>query len=246
MTPKPVASVRPSDPPMPTGLPVMKPGYLAPMILSYSSMIQIICWALVMTSGAGTSCSGPTMRAIWRTQPRQICSCSRRERLCGSQMTPPLPPPSGMSTTEHFQVIQVARALTVSMVSWGWKRMPPLHGPRESLCCTRKPWKTLTVPSSILTGMRKWNSRIGLRSRSRVAWSRSSFSATLSNCVCAILKALNDLSAIYGNLLVIFWLGIFYHFSGVFVNSLLCNNKFSPVPRRPLFRPQLNRKRSFL
>ena len=60
-----------------------------------------------------------------------------------------------MSTTEHFQVIQVARAFTVSMVSWGWKRMPPLQGPRESLCCTRKPWKILTVPSSILTGMEK-------------------------------------------------------------------------------------------
>ena len=35
-------------------------------------------------------------------------------RLCGSQITPPLPPPSGMSTTEHFQVIHVASARTVS------------------------------------------------------------------------------------------------------------------------------------
>jgi len=40
------------------------------------------------------------------------------------------------------------------------------------------------------------------------------------------LKALNDLSAIYGYLLVIFWLSLFYHFSALFVNSLLCNNKF--------------------
>ena len=128
---------------MPTGLPVMKPGSLAPMIFSNSSIIHSMCWPWVMTSGAGTSCTGPTLRATWRTQPRQMPSCSRSERLCGSQMTPPLPPPRGMSTTEHFQVIQVARARTVSTVSWGWKRMPPLHGPRASLCWTRKPLKTL-------------------------------------------------------------------------------------------------------
>ena len=30
-----------------------------------------------MTSGAGTSAMGPTLLATWRTQPRQICSCSR-------------------------------------------------------------------------------------------------------------------------------------------------------------------------
>ncbi len=57
-------------------------------------------------------------------------------------MTPPLPPPSGMSATAHFQVIHVASARTVSIVSAGWKRMPPLLGPRASLCWTRKPWKT--------------------------------------------------------------------------------------------------------
>ena len=55
-----MASVRPSEPPMPTGLPVMKPGYLAPWIVSNSSSIQSMCWALVMTSGAGTSRRWPT------------------------------------------------------------------------------------------------------------------------------------------------------------------------------------------
>ncbi len=70
-------------------------------------------------------------------------------------MTPPLPPPSGMSTTAHFHVIQVAKALTVSMVSCGWNRIPPLAGPLASLCCTRKPWKTLIEPSSIRTGIEK-------------------------------------------------------------------------------------------
>ena len=33
-------------------------------------------------------------------------------------MMPPLPPPSGISATAHFQVIQVASARTVSMVSF--------------------------------------------------------------------------------------------------------------------------------
>ncbi len=87
-----------------------------------------------MTSGAGTSIAGPTFLATWRTQPRQMPSCSRAERLCGSQMTPPLAPPSGMSTTAHFHVIHIDSARTVSIVSCGWKRMPPLLGPRASLC----------------------------------------------------------------------------------------------------------------
>ena len=137
MTPYPVASVRPSEPPIPTGLPVMKPGNFPRWIVSNSSSIQSMCWAVVMTSGAGTSVTGPTSREIWRTHPRHICSCSRRLRLCGSQMTPPLLPPRGMSTTAHFHVIHIARARTVSMVSCGWNRMPPLPGPRASLCWTR-------------------------------------------------------------------------------------------------------------
>ncbi len=120
-----------------------------------------MCWPVVITSGAGTSCTGPTLRASWRTQPRQICSCSRCDRWCGSQITPPLPPPSGMSTTAHFQVIHMASARTVSRVSCGWKRMPPLDGPRASLCWTRKPRKIFTRPSSMRTGMAKRYSRSG-------------------------------------------------------------------------------------
>ena len=45
-------------------------------------------------------------------------------------MTPPLPPPNGMLTTAHFQVIQEASARTSSSVTSGAKRMPPLAGPR--------------------------------------------------------------------------------------------------------------------
>ena len=57
----------------------------------------------------------------------------------------------------------------MSSVSWGWKRMPPLAGPRASLCWTRKPRKIFTRPSSMRTGMAKLCSRIGKRSSSRVA-----------------------------------------------------------------------------
>jgi hypothetical protein len=55
----------------------------------------------------------------------------------GSQITPPFAPPKGMLTTEHFQVIQAASARTSSMLTSGAKRIPPLHGPRRKLCCTR-------------------------------------------------------------------------------------------------------------
>lgn len=49
---------------------------------------------------------------------------------------------------------------------------------RPSLCCTRNPRKTRAVPSSMRTGIAKWHSRKGARSRSRVAWSRSKIPAT--------------------------------------------------------------------
>ncbi len=57
-------------------------------------------------------------------------------------------------------------ARTVSIVSCGWNRMPPLPGPRASLCCTRKPRKTFTIPSSMRTGIANWYSRRGYRRRS--------------------------------------------------------------------------------
>jgi len=40
-----------------------------------------------------------------------------------------------MFTTAVFQVVHMARARTVSMVSCGWNRTPPHAGPRASLCC---------------------------------------------------------------------------------------------------------------
>ncbi len=66
-----------------------------------------------------------------------IRSISFIESVLGSQVTPPLAPPNGRSTTAHFQVIQKASAVTSSSVTPGWKRMPPFDGPRAKLYCTR-------------------------------------------------------------------------------------------------------------
>src|SRR5450756_2670601 len=59
INPKPVASVRPIEPPPPTGLPVIRPGVYWPTSWEYSFIIQPIIWGVVPTSGAGTSWRGP-------------------------------------------------------------------------------------------------------------------------------------------------------------------------------------------
>jgi hypothetical protein len=38
----------------------------------------------------------------------------------GSQITPPFPPPKGMSTTAHFQLIHIESAITSSRLTFGW------------------------------------------------------------------------------------------------------------------------------
>ena len=64
MTPRPVASRRPSDPPISTGLPVTTAVHVEPTCMLYVSITHAIVWALVLTSGAGTSLSGPMASAI--------------------------------------------------------------------------------------------------------------------------------------------------------------------------------------
>ncbi len=86
---------------------------------SYSSSIQVMCWLDVIMSGAGTSRRGPIVRATRRIQPRQIRSISDVLSRCGSQTTPPMLPPRGRLTTAVFQVVHIASARTVSIVSWG-------------------------------------------------------------------------------------------------------------------------------
>ena len=90
------------------------------MCIEYVSMIQAIVWALVLTSGAGMSRSGPISTSISVAKRRVRFSSSRDDSFLGSTITPPLPPPNGMPTTAHFQVIHIARALTSSIETSWW------------------------------------------------------------------------------------------------------------------------------
>jgi hypothetical protein len=84
------------------------------------SIIQAMTWAFVLTSGAGMSFSGPTRISISVKKRRVSASSSFIDSFFGSTMTPPLPPPYGMPTTAHFQVIHIARALTSSSETSWW------------------------------------------------------------------------------------------------------------------------------
>ena len=83
-------------------------------------MIQAMIWALVLTSGAGMSRSGPMRTSISVKKRRVRPSSSFIDSFLGSTITPPLPPPYGMPTTAHFQVIHIARALTSSIETSWW------------------------------------------------------------------------------------------------------------------------------
>ena len=83
-------------------------------------MNQAMIWGVVLTSGAGMSRSGPTSTEISVKKRRLSASSSFIESFLGSTTTPPLPPPYGMPTTAHFQVIHIARALTSSIETSWW------------------------------------------------------------------------------------------------------------------------------
>ena len=129
-----------------------------------------MCWEFVITSGAGTSAVGPTFRAIWRTQPRQICSCSRgaevvriadhaalaaAERDVHDGALPGHPHREGPDRVERLLRVEADPALA---------RAPGvvvLHAEApEDLARARRPCGP---------GCAKAYSRIGSRSRSRVA-----------------------------------------------------------------------------
>src|SRR5689334_4058991 len=95
-----------------------------------------------------------------------------------------------MLTTAHFHVIHIASALTSSIVTPGWKRMPPLDGPRAIECWTRCPTNTLTRLLSIRTGIETVSWRLGERRTSRMPASRPRWSAARSNCRWANSKGL--------------------------------------------------------
>jgi hypothetical protein len=128
------AAGRPADR---RGLPVTTPGTEWPACIEIGSMNQAMTWALVPTSGAGMSRSGPTSGSSSVAKRRVTASSSLTLIERGSQATPPCAPPNGTSTSAHFQVIHIASARTSSMSAWGWKRIPPFAGPRATLCWTR-------------------------------------------------------------------------------------------------------------
>ena len=83
-------------------------------------MIQAMVCALVFTSGAGMSRSGPMSGLISVVKRRVRPSTSRMLSFLGSTTTPPLAPPYGMFTQAHFQVIHIASARTSSRVTSWW------------------------------------------------------------------------------------------------------------------------------
>ena len=82
-------------------------------------MIHAITCSLVLTSGAGTSFSGPMASMISAMYRRVSASSSRLDMRVGSQTTPPLPPPNGSCATAHFHVIHAASAVTSSRLTPG-------------------------------------------------------------------------------------------------------------------------------
>ena len=123
--PRPVACSRPNEPSRAIGLPVQIAG-VCPWSFPYSSIIQAITWASVLTSGAGMSRVGPSTLSILFRNERVTCCTSERSSSFAGQLTPPLAPPKGTLATAVFQVISEASARTSSMSTSGWKRMPPL------------------------------------------------------------------------------------------------------------------------
>ena len=97
-----------------------------PWSFPYSSIIQAITWAFVLTSGAGMSRVGPSTFSILSMNERVIFCTSERSSWSAGQLTPPLAPPNGTPATAVFQVISEASARTSSMSTSGWKRTPPL------------------------------------------------------------------------------------------------------------------------
>lgn len=143
-------------------------------------MTHPITWASVLTSGARMSALGPmTLEMAW-VKLLVAASSSRSDKEAGSSVIPPLAPPKGRSSKADFQVINEASARTSSRSVSGWKRRPPLKGPRAPLCWTRYPRNVSTEPLSAWMGT--WTSiwRYGSASRARMYPSMLRISAARS------------------------------------------------------------------
>ena len=82
-------------------------------------MIQAMTCGVVPMSGAGMSLSGPMSSEISVVKRRVSRSSSARLSRRGSQITAPLAPPKGRSTTADFHVITIASARMSSRVTVG-------------------------------------------------------------------------------------------------------------------------------
>ena len=99
-----------------------------PWSFPYSSIIQAITWAFVLTSGAGMSRVGP--RTFWTLSMNDlvIAWSSERSSSFAGQLTPPLAPPNGIPTTAVFQVISEASAPHLVDVDLGMEPNAALVG----------------------------------------------------------------------------------------------------------------------
>ena len=102
---------------------------------------------------------------------------SRSERPLGSKSDPPLPPPIGIPVRPFLNVCSKPRNLTMPRFTEGWKRRPPLYGPRALLNSTRKPRLMCTSPRSSSHGTRKMIWRSGSQIRSMI------FASAYSGCL---------------------------------------------------------------
>ena len=141
---------------------------LAALLVSFFAMpaMKPISRSPTPMSPAGTSVSAPR----WRTSP--VASAWQKRMTSasllpwGSKSAPPLPPPSGSEVSAFFSVCSKARNLRIERFTDGWKRMPPLYGPRTLECCTRQARLTRTPPASSTQTTRNWITRSGSSSRS--------------------------------------------------------------------------------
>ena len=121
ITPRPVASRRPSDPPISTGLPVTtavervadvhRVGVGEPRHDLFVGVDVGRRHVLVGADGVDD------LRGVAAGQRFELAAATS---WSGSQMTPPLPPPKGSCATAHFHVIQAASAVTSSSETSGW------------------------------------------------------------------------------------------------------------------------------
>ena len=134
--PLPVASVRPSTPPIFSGLPVTqaKAFISCGLSLLYSSAIQPISRLLVPISGAGTFRLGEISPLFANSSVNLLVIFSRSSSsyFVGSIFKPPFDPPKGTSITAFLSVMSAAIAsISLAFISLLYL-IPPLTGSRCS------------------------------------------------------------------------------------------------------------------